>query len=167
VSAQHWLTPRLARNGLAALLPPALLTDSLTYSLSVYPCAPSPSPSSSCYSAPLPPHSSTGCFTPALPKPSPAPTAPATPQQSRRADPRPQHPPRHPILTSPPRQPYPLPALSRPLPTPRRPPPVTPFVLGSADTPPAMEPAIVLSNMRIVIKTLRFPIRRQPRRPEF
>ena len=31
-------------------------------------------------------------------------------------------------------------------------PPPTPFLLGSADTPPAMEPATVLSNMRIAIR---------------
>ena len=30
--------------------------------------------------------------------------------------------------------------------------PATPFLLGSADTPPAMEPATVLSNMRIAIQ---------------
>jgi len=30
-------------------------------------------------------------------------------------------------------------------------PPATPFALGSANTPPAMEPATVLSNMRITI----------------
>lgn len=29
--------------------------------------------------------------------------------------------------------------------------PATPFLLGSADTPPAMEPATLLSNMRIAI----------------
>lgn len=29
--------------------------------------------------------------------------------------------------------------------------PATPFVLGAADTPPAMDPATVLSNMRITI----------------
>jgi hypothetical protein len=31
-------------------------------------------------------------------------------------------------------------------------PPATPFLFGSADTPPAMEPATVLSNMRIAIR---------------
>jgi len=31
-------------------------------------------------------------------------------------------------------------------------PPATPFLLGSIETPPAMEPATVLSNMRIAIQ---------------
>jgi len=67
-------------------------------------------------------------------------------------------PPRVPIL--PPAPPAPAvnpapaaPAVAGPSTSPPYPvPPATPFLLGSADTPPPMDPATVLSNMRIVIR---------------